>query len=64
MDFSLIYHDSNIEYLESLRDSLERSYHGITFINFKQEDTREVFHEFFTKKITEISPKKQNTMIK
>ena len=58
LDFSKDYYHSNANFLESKRDELELAFKGIMSFNGKFSDTREVFQQFFSQKISELTTKK------
>ena len=58
LDFSKDYYHRNANFLESKRDELELAFKGIMSFNGKFSDTREVFQQFFSQKISELTTKK------
>ena len=64
LDYSVSYYYKNIQYLESLRDSLEYSLIGISFVNNDCENNIYSFDEFFRKKIEKFESLKSVEKVK
>lgn len=56
-EFIKTYYDSNYEYLDLCRRQLESKTEGFSFIDYSEEDNREVIDEFFYKKLSCITKK-------
>jgi hypothetical protein len=56
VDFSCEYYNNHINFFETKRDTIEYLFSGFNYYNSKYDDNREVFQEFFNKKINELSP--------
>lgn len=63
-DFSTDYYNNHISYIETQRDVLEMNFKGYNMCNSKYKDNRDIFHEFFMKKINELTPHKVVEKIK